>query len=43
MVLVELVEVDEGGWGGSQRWRRVKQEEKKIIGGNGLKIILAPS
>ena len=38
-----LVEVDEGGTGGSQRWRRVKKEERKIIGVNGLKIILAPS
>ena len=38
-----LVEVDEGGRGGSQRWRRVKKEEKKIIGVKGLKIILAPS
>ena len=39
-----LVEVDEGGiWGGSQRWRRVKKEEKKIIRVKGLKIILAPS
>ena len=38
-----LVEVDEGGTGGSQRWRRVKKEEKKINGVKGLKIILAPS
>ena len=38
-----LVEMDEGGRGGSQRWRRVKKEEKKIIGVKGLKIILAPS
>ena len=33
----KTVDVKEGG---SQRWRRVKKEEKKIIGVNGLKIIL---
>ena len=34
------VELEEGGEGGSQRWRKVKKEEKKIINGvNGLKII----
>ena len=40
-----LVEVERGGEGGSQRWRRVKKEEKKIINGvnNGLKIILTTS
>ena len=35
-----LVEVEGGGEGGSQRWRKVKKEEKKITGvNNGLKII----
>ena len=34
--------VDEGSKGGSQRWRRVKKEEKKMIEVNGLKIILTP-
>ena len=36
----KTVDVKEGGAGGSQRWRRVKKEEKTIIGVNGLKIIL---
>lgn len=38
-----LVEVDEGGIGRSQRRRRVKKEEKTIIGVKGLKIIFTPS
>ena len=34
------VETEEGGEGGRTRWRKVKMEEKKIIGVNDLKIIL---
>ena len=34
------VEIEEGGEGGRTRWRKVKMEEKNIIGVNDLKIIL---
>ena len=34
------VETEEGGEGGRTRWRKVKMEEKNIIGVNDLKIIL---
>ena len=34
------VEIEEDGEGGRTRWRKVKMEEKNIIGVNDLKIIL---